>query len=282
MILSAGKHFFDFDKKTYLMGILNVTPDSFSDGGRFFDKNAAVDHAFAMAEEGADVIDVGGESTRPGSEPVGQDIELKRTIPVIEELTQKNPKLGIPISIDTYRARTAEAALEAGASIVNDISGLRGDPFMPYVVAKKNAAVIIMHMKGSPGTMQANPVYANLFGEIAAYLSDSIEIAVKAGVPADKILIDPGIGFGKTFNHNLLLLKGLGQLKALGKPIVAGTSRKAFIGHILEQPEPPDRLTGSLAAAVISVLNGANVIRAHDVKETAMAIKIADAVRYAN
>ncbi|MBF0565955.1 MAG: dihydropteroate synthase [Nitrospirae bacterium] len=264
------------------MGILNVTPDSFSDGGRFFDKNAAVARAFEMAGEGADIIDVGGESTRPGAEPVGQDVELKRTIPVIEWLTQKNPKLGIPISIDTYRARTAEEALEAGASIVNDVSGLSGDPAMSYVVAKKNAAVIIMHIKGTPRSMQANPVYADLFGEIAAYLADGIETAIKAGIPADKILIDPGIGFGKTFDHNLLLLQGLGRLRALGKPIVAGTSRKAFIGHILGQPEPSDRLTGSLAAAAISVLNGANVIRAHDVKETAMAIKIADAVRYAN
>lgn len=265
----------DFASKTCIMGILNVTPDSFSDGGIYFDKARAVERAFRMAEEGADIIDIGGQSTRPGSEPVPVEEELKRTIPVIEAL---KGRLGIPVSIDTYRAEVAKRAVEAGADMINDISGLMFDPEMAHAVAKAGVPVVIMHIKGTPKDMQANPVYEALIPEVMDYLREGIRLAVSAGVKEDMIVVDPGIGFGKTFEHNLEILNRLGDFTLLGKPILVGVSRKAFIGKILGDAPPSERLEGTLAAVSIAVLNGANIVRVHDVREVSKAVKVADAV----
>ncbi|RMG67998.1 MAG: dihydropteroate synthase, partial [Nitrospirae bacterium] len=203
------------------MGILNVTPDSFSDGGMYMDRQRAVEHALRMVEEGADIIDIGGESTRPGAEPVPLEEELRRTIPVIEAISEK---VDVPISIDTYKAEVARRAIEAGATIVNDISGLRFDPEMASVVAEKGVALVIMHIKGTPRDMQKNPEYDDLFGEIIEYLRGSIEIAKKAGVPEERIVIDPGIGFGKKPEHNLQIINRLDRFSELGRPILVGPS----------------------------------------------------------
>lgn len=266
----------DFSKKTYLMGILNVTPDSFSDGGRYFDRTLAIKRAYEMVEEGADIIDIGGESTRPGSEPVPLQEEIARTIPVIEEISKK---IKVPVSIDTYKAEVAKRALDAGASIVNDISGLRFDPEMPKVVSQYKVPVVIMHIKGTPKNMQANPIYEALIPEIMDYLRESIKLAVESGIAEDKIIIDPGIGFGKTFDHNLEIIKNLHEFKYLEKPILIGPSRKAFIGKILDDAPAPERLEGTAAAVAISILNGANIIRVHDVKEMKRVADVADAVK---
>ncbi|NCO84296.1 MAG: dihydropteroate synthase [Nitrospirae bacterium CG02_land_8_20_14_3_00_44_33] len=266
----------DFSKKTCLMGILNVTPDSFSDGGRHFDKASAIRRAYEMVEEGADIIDVGGESTRPGSEPVPLQEEIDRTIPVIEEISKK---IKVPVSIDTYKAEVARRALDAGASIVNDISGLRFDPEMPKVVSQYKVPVVIMHIKGTPKDMQANPIYEALIPEITDYFRESIRLAVESGITEDKIIIDPGIGFGKTFDHNLEIIKNLREFTLLEKPLLVGVSRKAFIGKILGDAPVSERLEGSEAAAAISILNGANIIRVHDVKEMKKVALVADAIK---
>lgn len=264
----------DFSKRTHIMGILNVTPDSFSDGGRYFDKSIAIRRAHEMVEEGADIIDIGGESTRPGSEPVTLEEEISRTIPVIEVLA-KNIK--IPISIDTYKAEVAKMALDAGASIVNDISGLRFDPEMPKVVSQYKVPVVIMHIKGMPKNMQVNPQYEALIPEIMDYLRESIRLAMKSGIAEDKIIIDPGIGFGKTFEHNLEIIKNLHEFTLLEKPLLVGVSRKAFIGKILGDAPASERLEGTAAAVAISISNGANIIRVHDVKEMKKVALVADA-----
>lgn len=266
----------DFSKKTYLMGILNVTPDSFSDGGQYFDKSAAIKRACQMVEEGADIIDIGGESTRPGSEPVPLQEEIARTIPVIEEISKK---IKVPVSIDTYKAEVAKKALDAGASIVNDISGLRFDLEMPKVVSKYKVPVIIMHIKGMPKNMQANPQYEALIPEIMDYFRESIRLAVESGIAEDKIIIDPGIGFGKTLDHNLEIIKNLHEFTLLEKPLLVGVSRKAFIGKILGDAPASERLEGTAAAVTISILNGANIIRVHDVKEMKKVELVADAVK---
>lgn len=258
------------------MGILNVTPDSFSDGGRHFDKASAIRRAYEMVEEGADIIDVGGESTRPGSEPVPLQEEIDRTIPVIEEISKK---IKVPVSIDTYKAEVARRALDAGASIVNDISGLRFDPEMPKVVSQYKVPVVIMHIKGTPKDMQANPIYEALIPEIMDYFRESIRLAVESGITEDKIIIDPGIGFGKTFDHNLEIIKNLREFTLLEKPLLVGVSRKAFIGKILGDAPVSERLEGSEAAAAISILNGANIIRVHDVKEMKKVALVADAIK---
>ena len=258
------------------MGILNVTPDSFSDGGRHFDKASAIRRAYEMVEEGADIIDVGGESTRPGSEPVPLQEEIDRTIPVIEEISKK---IKVPVSIDTYKAEVARRALDAGASIVNDISGLRFDPEMPKVVSQYKVPVVIMHIKGMPKDMQANPIYEALIPEIMDYFRESIRLAVESGITEDKIIIDPGIGFGKTFDHNLEIIKNLREFTLLEKPLLVGVSRKAFIGKILGDAPVSERLEGSEAAAAISILNGANIIRVHDVKEMKKVALVADAIK---
>ncbi len=258
------------------MGILNVTPDSFTDGGKFFTKDSAVEHGLRMAEDGADIIDVGGESTRPGSDFVEINEEIRRTIPVIEELARRTK---IPISIDTYKAGVAERALDAGASIVNDISGLRFDPEMAKVVAKSGVPVIVMHIKGTPKDMQVNPVYEALIPEIIDYLRTSMRTAVDAGVRDDRLILDPGIGFGKTFQHNLEILKNLREFTLLGKPLAVGPSRKAFLGKILNDAPPSERLEGTAAAVAVSVMNGADIVRVHDVKEMAKVARVADAIK---
>ena len=266
----------DFSKKTYIMGILNVTPDSFADGGLYFDKSSAIERAYQIVEEGADLIDIGGESTRPGSEPISIKEELKRTIPVIEAISKK---IKVPISIDTYKSEVAKAALDAGASMVNDISGLRFDPRMPDVVSEYKVPVVIMHIKGKPQDMQQNPVYDALIPEIIDYFRMGIKIATGAGISEDKIIIDPGIGFGKTFAHNLEIINNLYEFTLLEKPILIGPSRKAFIGKILGDVPATERLEGTAAAVSISIINGANVVRVHDVKETVKVAKVADAVK---
>ncbi|MDP3260340.1 MAG: dihydropteroate synthase [Thermodesulfovibrionales bacterium] len=266
----------DFSKKTCLMGILNVTPDSFSDGGQYFDRTLAIKRAHEMVEEGADIIDIGGESTRPGSEPVSLQEEISRTIPVIEALAKD---IKVPISIDTYKAEVAKMALDAGASIVNDISGLRFDTEMPKVVSQYKVPVVIMHIKGTPKNMQINPQYEALIPEVMDYLRESIRLAVESGIAEDKIIIDPGIGFGKTFDHNLEIIKNLREFTLLEKPLLVGVSRKAFIGKILGDAPASERLEGTAAAVAISILNGANIIRVHDVKEMKKVALVADAVK---
>jgi len=261
-------------KRTYIMGILNVTPDSFSDGGLYFQQDKAIDQGFAMVREGADIIDIGGESTRPYSENISDDEELERVIPVIKALSRD---IKVPISIDTCKAEVARQALRAGASMINDISALRFDPEMASVAAKAGVPVILMHMKGTPGNMQNNPSYDNLIPEILDFLQDGIDRAVKSGITKDMIIVDPGIGFGKTFEHNLELIKELKQLAALERPILLGTSRKAFIGHILGN-DPDRRDNGTMATVSVGVLNGAHIVRVHNLKKAFETVKVLDAI----
>ncbi|NWF98031.1 MAG: dihydropteroate synthase [Nitrospirae bacterium] len=276
MKLSFRNFSIDLSRRTCIMGILNVTPDSFSDGGLYFEKSLAIERAKQMVEDGADIIDIGGESTRPGAEPVSLDEELNRTIPVIEALAKE---IKVPISIDTYKSVVAEKALNAGASIVNDISGLRFDPEMAKIVAKYKVPVVIMHIKGTPRNMQKEPFYENLIAEIKQYIEDSINIALNTGIDKDKIIIDPGIGFGKTFEHNLEIIHRLSEFSTFGKPVLIGLSRKAFIGKILNNASPLERVEGTAAAVAISIMNGANIIRVHDVKQMTMVAKVADAIK---
>ena len=261
-------------EKTLIMGILNTTPDSFSDGGRYLDPELAVERALQMADEGADIIDVGGESTRPGSSSVPLEEEIKRVVPVIERLAKN---LDIPISIDSSKAEVAKRALHAGAVIVNDISALRADDQMAKVVATAGCPVILMHMQGTPADMQQNPAYVSLIDEIISSLEKSIDTATEAGIDADKIIIDPGIGFGKTLSDNLQIINRADEFKVLGKPLLIGPSRKSFIGDILGDKEE-DRMEGTLAACVLSMARGVHIIRVHDVKEAARAAMIGDAI----
>ena len=276
MKLSWSNFSLDFSEKTYIMGILNVTPDSFSDGGLHFDKSAAIKRALQMVEEGADIIDIGGESTRPGSKPVAAEEELRRTIPVIEALAKK---ISVPLSIDTCKSEVAGRALDAGASIVNDISGLRFDTLMAKVVSEQKVPVVIMHIKGTPRDMQKNPVYEALIPEIMDYLRGGIRLALESGVAEDRIIIDPGIGFGKTTAHNLEIIHNLYEFTLLEKPLLIGPSRKAFTGSVLGGVPPEERLEGTAAALAISIINGANIVRVHDVKETVKVAKVADAIK---
>lgn len=267
---------FDFFQRTYVMGILNVTPDSFSDGGKYLNKDHAVKQALRMQEDGADIIDIGGESTRPGAEKISVKEEIGRVVPVIEALANK---IKIPISIDTYKSEVAEAALMAGASIVNDISSLRFDKKMPEVAARHNVPVIIMHIKGTPKNMQKNPAYVALIPEITDYLREGIRIARNAGIADDRIIIDPGIGFGKTVEHNLEIINRLNEFTGLEKPILLGPSRKAFIGKILGGLPVTERLEGTAAAVAIGIFNGANIVRVHDVREMVKVARLADAIK---
>ncbi len=263
----------DFNEGPLIMGILNVTPDSFSDGGQFYDVDAALERALQMVEEGASIIDVGGESTRPGAEPVPEEEELKRVIPVIEKLRQKTDVL---ISIDTYKSRIADAALRAGADIVNDISGARFDEKMIDVVKKHDCPIIIMHIKGTPKNMQQNPHYDDVVAEVYDYFQERLQVLEEAGI--SRVIIDPGIGFGKRLEDNLHLLRDLKDFTFLRRPVLMGTSRKSFIGKILNK-EVPDRLFGSLTTQILSVQNGADVVRVHDVQATHDALKILAAVK---
>jgi len=256
------------------MGILNVTPDSFSDGGVYFSPDAAVRKAKEMVVEGADIIDVGGESSRPGAEPVSIDEELSRVVPVIRRLVKEVDAL---ISIDTYKTPVALPAIESGAHIVNDISALNFDPKMAKVVSEMGVPVILMHIKGTPRDMQINPTYHALIPEIIQYLRDNTENALDAGVPEEKIIIDPGIGFGKTVEHNLEILRRLKEFRVLGKPILIGTSRKSFIGKILNLPVE-DRIEGTAATVACSIMNGADIVRVHDVKQMYWVARMTDAI----
>jgi len=264
-------------RRTLLMGVLNVTPDSFSDGGLFLDKEKATSHGLRMVEEGADIIDVGGESTRPGAKPLELEEELRRVIPVIESLAKR---VDVPISIDTYKSAVAERAIEAGAEIINDISGLHFDPTLAQIAAKEDTPLILMHIRGIPETMQKNVHYDSLFSEILRYLRDSIQRAESAGLDPQQVIVDPGIGFGKTIEDNLLIIKNLHEFRILGKPIMLGTSRKSFIGRILNA-SAGERLEGTISSIAIGVLNGAQIIRSHDVHQAKKAIAVADAIRLA-
>jgi len=276
MKLTWANYSLDFSRRTYIMGILNVTPDSFSDSGLYFDRSKAIKRALRMAEEGADIIDIGGESTRPGSEPLAIEEELKRTVSVIEALSKE---LAIPLSIDTYKSIVARRALDAGASMVNDISGLRFDPRMANIVSEYKVPVVIMHIKGTPKDMQKNPAYEALMEEIIDSLREGIRLALESGISEDKLVIDPGIGFGKTFEHNLEIIHSLFNLTLLEKPLLVGPSRKAFIGRVLGDVPPTARLEGTAAAVAISIMNGANIIRVHDVKEMVKVARVADAIK---
>ncbi len=257
-----------------VMGILNVTPDSFSDGGCFLDPRRAVQHGLTLSRHGADLLDVGGESTRPGAVPVAVDEELARVVPVIQRLASV---VQIPIAVDTSKAAVADAALAGGASIVNDVSALRSDPGMAAVVARHRAAVILMHRRGTPSTMQRAPRYRDVVEEVARFLAEAAGRAQEAGIPRSRILIDPGLGFGKTVAHNLSLMRHLDRLISLGYPVVVGPSRKTFIGRTL-QAEVHDRLAGTLACVAYAERLGAQLVRVHDVQETAHLLAMLTAI----
>jgi len=256
------------------MGILNVTPDSFSDGGLFVDIECSIEHANKMIQEGADIIDIGGESTRPGAEIIPIDVELNRVIPVIKALSKLT---NVCISIDTYKSTVAKIAIDNGACIVNDVSSMF-DPNMAEIVAKADVPIVLMHKKGTPKDMQVAPHYDSLIAEISQYLQNKIQIAENSGISPDKIIIDPGIGFGKTVAHNLEILRRLAEFKSLGKPILIGTSRKSFIGKILNINDPKDRIEGTSATMAIAIANGADILRVHDVRQMVMVARMTDAI----
>ncbi len=259
----------------YLMGVLNVTPDSFSDGGRFLDPGAAVEQALRLAEEGADLLDVGGESTRPGGAPVPAEEERRRVLPVLERLAARG--FAVPVSVDTSKAEVARAAVAAGAALVNDVRGL-ADPEMARAVAEAGVPVVIMHMRGTPADMQSRASYRDVVAEVKAELAAALARAAAAGVPAGRTILDPGIGFAKTADHSLRLLSRLGDLAALGRPLLVGPSRKSFIGHVTGAPVG-DRVPGTLAAVAAAVLGGAAFLRVHDVAAARQAARVAAAIR---
>jgi dihydropteroate synthase len=266
------------------MGIVNVTPDSFSDGGLFLDPGAAVAHGLELVAQGADIVDIGGESTRPGAEPVGVEEELRRVLPVVEGIAAMGSPAAPQISIDTSKASVASAALAAGASLVNDVSALRADPQMAAVVAGSGAECCLMHMLGEPRTMQRDPRYEDVVDEVMAFLTERLQAAVGEGISEELILLDPGIGFGKTVAHNLELLDRLDELTALGRPLVVGTSRKSFLARVLDDgggpsgaDEPEGRLAGTIATNVLALERGASVFRVHDVAPVRDALAVAAA-----
>jgi dihydropteroate synthase len=259
-----------------IVGILNVTPDSFSDGGQFFDPEAAAEHAAAMIDEGAGIIDVGGESTRPGSDPVSQEEEVGRVVPVVRRILAARPEA--LISVDTYRSEVAAAALEAGARLVNDVTALRGDPRMASVAADARCPVILMHMQGEPKTMQREPHYKDVVSEVTDFLESRAEHAVRAGVRPENIIVDPGIGFGKNLEHNLALLRNLDAIGSLGFPVLIGASRKTFIGTITGVKEASERVFGTVATTVLAYEKGATFFRVHDVRANREALATAEAV----
>jgi len=255
------------------MGVVNVTPDSFSDGGLYFEVEAAVAHGKELVRDGAEILDIGGESTRPGAEPVEEGEEMGRVVPVIEGLAG----VDAAISIDTSKAAVAAAALDAGATIVNDITALRGDPAMAALCAERGATVVLMHMAGTPRTMQEAPAYGDVVAEVRAFLAERLEAATAAGIEEERIWLDPGIGFGKTAEHNMELLRRLGELRELGRPLVVGASRKSFIGRV-DGSGPGERLGGTIAASVLAAAEGAEALRVHDVAEARQALAVAAAV----
>ena len=284
--IAWNTHHLSLGKRTCVMGILNVTPDSFSDGGHFYTVDNAVRQGETLFQEGADIVDIGGESTRPFSEAVSVEEETRRVVAVIESLAKR---ITVPISIDTTKAEVARRAIEAGASMINDISALRMDPAMAEVAVEHDVPIILMHMQGTPKTMQANPSYLDLTGEIKAFLEDAIQTAKQQGIPMSRIIADPGIGFGKTFAHNFSLLKHLKDFESLGIPILIGPSRKAFLRHTLKdanskdiRPNHPRVANGTQAAVAAAVLNGAHIVRVHDVAPTVTTLKIIDAIKQAD
>ncbi len=272
--LVCGDYTLKLNERVHIMGVLNVTPDSFSDGGKFLLPCVAVEQAKLMREQGADIIDVGGESSRPGAAPVSEEEEKRRVLSIVNILVKE---LDCPISIDTYKSNVAEEALKLGASIVNDISALRFDNRMAEVVAKYDVPLILMHIQGTPRDMQKNPYYDDLMGEIYQFLYNAIAFAEKSGIASEKIIIDPGIGFGKRIEDNLIILRRLRELTSLNKPILIGASRKAFIGKTLDL-DVDERLEGTLAAIAIAVMNGANLIRVHDVQATVRLVRMLEAI----
>lgn len=273
-IWRVGDRAFDCSERTLVMGILNVTPDSFSDGGRFEDPNAAIEHGSRLVDDGADIVDVGGESTRPGSEPVSAEEELRRVRPVIEGLVERHP--AHPISIDTRKAEVAAAAIESGATIVNDVSGAR-DPAMFDTVREHDASMVLMHMRGDPRTMQEAPKYRDVVAEVREYLRERVEAAEFAGVDPERVVVDPGIGFGKDLEHNLELLRRIDALIEIGRPVLIGPSRKRFLGTILDLPEG-ERVEGTAGAVAWAVARGVHAVRVHDVKQIARAVRVIDAI----
>jgi dihydropteroate synthase len=255
------------------MGVLNVTPDSFSDAGVFLDAGAAVEHGLLMVEQGADIVDVGGESTRPGADAVPADEEMRRVLPVVERLAAA----GVTVSIDTMKAVVAEAALAAGAAMVNDVTALRHDDRMAEVVASSGAALCLMHMKGEPKTMQLDPHYDDVVSEVTAFLRERVGAAVAAGIAEDRLCVDPGIGFGKTLEHNILLLRHLSTVVEIGRPVAVGTSRKRFLGALTGR-DRPQRTAGTVASNVAALLEGASIFRVHDVRENRDALDVAAAI----
>jgi dihydropteroate synthase len=279
----AGPTTFQWGRKTYVMGIINVTPDSFSGDGLGQDVDAAVQQARAFVEAGADILDVGGESTRPGAEPTSAEVEMQRVLPVVQAVAEQT---GVPISIDTYKAEVAEAALDAGAHIVNDVWGLRMDPDLAPLVAEQSVPVIIMHNRSRPkdavqeqrlGGRYVGVEYENLMGDILRELRESIAIGVKAGIDLGQIIVDPGIGFGKTVKQNLTIIDQLDQLRSLGRPILVGPSRKSFIGYTLDAPAS-ERVLGTAATIVLSIARGANIVRVHDVAAMSDVVRMTDAI----
>jgi len=285
LIIRHNKGYLDISEKTLVMGILNVTPDSFYDGGKYYGIEDALNRARKMIDDGADIIDIGGESTRPNSSYVSTDEEIRRIVPIIKELSKE---IHIPISIDTYKADVADKAIKAGAQIINDISGLQADKEMVRVAATNNTPIIVMHIKGRPHEFPKDPVYNELIPEIISFLERRIEYSVKSGIAHDKIIIDPGIGFGKEAHHNVEILRQLNKFKCLNLPIMIGTSRKSFVSRVLELSgdndikENDSRLIGTLVTLVIAVSKGANIVRVHDVKEAVQVIKMYKSIEVSN
>jgi dihydropteroate synthase len=274
MLFRARQFEFAFPRPVLVMGVINITPDSFSDGGMFFESSKAVDHALLLVEQGAEILDIGGESSRPGAEPVDQDEEMHRVIPIIEKLASR---IKIPISIDTTKPTVARAALEAGASIVNDVAANRDDDRMWHAIADVGAGYVAMHMQGDPKTMQSNPTYSNVVDEIEAFFQDRLKRLRLCGVNAEQVVLDAGIGFGKTPEHNLQLLAGLSGFTWLGRPLLVGVSRKSFIGKLLGA-DIGARLPASLACASMAVASGVQIVRTHDVAETVQAVRMTEAI----
>lgn len=274
LVLNFSHTRIDLTKKVALIGILNLTPDSFYDGGKYRTEKEILGRAEQMIREGADIIDIGGESTRPGAGKISWEEEIKRTIPYIKKITRS---FKVPISIDTYKARVAKEAIDAGAEMVNDISGLRFDPYMAEIVSSNKTFLVTMHIQGTPRDMQDNPQYEALMDEIISYLKEGLEIAANAGINLEKVIVDPGIGFGKTVEHNLFILKNLKRLRVLERPISIGVSRKSFIGKVLNLPLE-ERVPGSLAATCVGLMGGARIVRCHDVKETRQAVDLVEAI----